>query len=155
MMKFQTGLLFLLVTVSTVYSECIQNGPSEKTESLLVGNQKQLSIESLNSNNVIQVALNATHLHNIRDNSTKNYYKLVCIKSGTTQVVNGIIYRLDVTLQKTNCFKGDLVKMSQQAFLTVENLKEIENCKLSDEKLDTVLSVRSIPWQNTEPYILN
>lgn len=153
-MKFQFGLIVLLVSLSTIYSECIQNESHLASNNVLVGNKKPLSIESLNSKDIIQVALNATHLHNILNNSTKNYYKLVCIKSGTSQIVNGIVYRFDVTLQKTNCFKNDVVQESQ-GFLTVEHLNNIENCKLTDEKVETVLSVNSRPWMKTEPYILN
>lgn len=153
-MKFQFGLIVLLVSLSAIYSECIQSENGKASDGVLVGSKKPLSIESLNSKNVIQVALNATHLHNILNNSTKNYYKLVCIKSGTSQIVNGIVYRFDVTLQKTNCLKNDLVQESR-GFLTVESLNNIENCKLTDEKIDTILSVTSMPWKKTEPFTLN
>ncbi|RNA08863.1 hypothetical protein BpHYR1_054410 [Brachionus plicatilis] len=152
-MNFQIGLVILFLAISTVYPECIQNG-SKTSDGLLVGNQKQLSIESLNSKSIIQVALNATHLFNLRDNATKNYHKLVCIKSGTSQIVNGILYRFDVTLQKTDCLKTDLDNNSEHGFLSVKSLKNIESCKLTDEKVETVLTVNSMPWKDKEPFIL-
>ncbi|CAF0822614.1 unnamed protein product [Brachionus calyciflorus] len=153
-MKIQFLIFLSLAALAYGKSQCVQSESheSEQSENLHVGNQKPLSIEELNLDTIIQTALNATHLYNLQDNSTKNYYKLVCIKSGTSQLVAGVIYRLNVTLQKTECLKSDLFGENLESgddsgLLSMRSLDNIENCKLSTETQDIVLKVLSTPWK--------
>ncbi|CAF1128941.1 unnamed protein product, partial [Brachionus calyciflorus] len=95
-MKFEFLILLSLSVSAYCQFQCIQKeSPQvEQGEQIMTGAPKPLSIEELNSKTITEAAQNGTHLFNLQDKSTKNYYKLVCIKSGTSQLVAGDIYKL-------------------------------------------------------------
>ena len=154
-MKFQLIVLFSLIVLAYSKSTCVQSEVSElsQDDGVFVGNEKPLTIQALNSDSVTQAALNATHLFNQQNNSSKHYYKLVCIKSGTTQIISGVIYKLDVTLQKTECLKSDLFDDNETGLLSARMLDNIENCGMNNEKINTVLKFAAQPWKDV-PYTL-
>ena len=149
-MKFQLIVLFSLIltvfTRSYRRSTCIQSEGSQPSTNGLVGSEQPLTIEMLNSVEITQAALNGTHLYNKKINPTDYYYKLAYVKSGTKQIVSGVIYRLDVTLQKTECFKNDFFDENGNGLLSTQTYDKIEDCNMDQKKMNTILKILYQPW---------
>ena len=149
-MKSYIIICVLIVVASQVYANDERKSETEPIElkkAVLVGGQENID----SSDPIVQELTGFINSH--RYNSTgvdENIWLVSGVANVTSQVVSGVIYRMDVTLTKTTCLKEEtLVKR-----IKIDDLKVSENSLCAYETSDKLNNTVTINYQIlTKPWL--
>lgn len=111
--------------------------------SFFTGGFKPLKLDT----EIEEMALNCSSLWNNKYSGSTNFYKIECVQSAESQVVAGILYRINATLVKTNCLKAKMAPIGELTRVRVEKCEALSG-KNGGERLSCLFKYWVQLWTN-------
>jgi hypothetical protein len=137
-------LLVFIISVYYCKLECIVDEfiEEENNSTLSTGAPKRIDVHS---DSIKAVANYFSIEWNKNNTDSNNFFRISCIKRGTSQIVSGVAYNLTVLLSETNC------KKDQFAEVNVTQLNEgylMDECPYTNNELECWFKLVSKLWLN-------
>jgi hypothetical protein len=138
-----TFMLTFGCLLAYVYMECVQEEFIESDiDHTLIGAHRKVNP---NDETIRLISRQFSLLWNEQQTESNNFFRVSCIKKGTSQVVSGVIYNLTVLLTETECKK---TQFSGVQLTQVKDDELFASCPFTNNELECNFSILSKPWLN-------
>jgi hypothetical protein len=138
-------LTVLLISVYYCKLECIVDefvDEENNATSKILGTPVRVDVHS---DSIKAVASFFSLEWNKNNTDSNNFFRVSCIKRGTSQIVSGVAYNITVLLSETTC------KKDQFAEVNVTQLSEgylMDECPYTNNELECWFKLINKPWLN-------
>lgn len=134
-MKILVVILICIAFTSAQQNQCKQDPVVQSPA--IPGGLVNIKVDD----NIKSFASQAATKWNSKYNTLPSIYKVVCVRNAQSQVVSGIIYRINATLSETNCPRTNNAPVTQA---------QISSCQLktNGKNLNCVFRFWVQPWLN-------
>lgn len=138
-------LLQSVISIQRRVSECVPDEFVEEEDDIdeskiIAGGPKRINV---NDKTVATLAHHFSLGWNQNNTESKQFFRVSCIKRGTSQVVSGVLYNITVALTETECDKEKFAGASASQLYEGRLLNE---CPYTNNELECWFQLVSQPW---------